>query len=126
MIDLTQKLTGVVIDIPSSVQVTGFKSREFNLKMDFSNCTLNDAIRLAADPRRITWANGHRAKGEDHMKTLSPVQEILVSPPGTRGTIDVEAGFMSKMQSASVSELDAKIKELEAMKTKTILKKKEV
>lgn len=123
--DLTQKLTGVVIPATASVQVTGFKERTFNLNMDFSNCTIADVIALATKPRVITWANSNRSKGEDHMATLELNQTIMIQPVGTRGPVDVVAGFMSKMTAASVDDIDVQIKQLEAMKAKkaTVLRK---
>ena len=125
MIDMTQKLVGIVQSIDASVEVAGFNERKFKLEMDFSNCTIQDVITLAASPRRITWANSNRAKGEDHMKGLAPVQKILVSPPGTRGAIDVVAAYKTLMQSADLKTIDEQIKELESAKAKAILRKKE-
>lgn len=124
--DLNEKLTGIVQSINASVEVPGFNERKFVLEMDFSNCTIQDVITLAASPRRITWANGNRAKGEPHMATLAPVQKILVNPPGTRGVIDIEAAYLSKMSGAGLDDINTQIKALEALKTKAILRKKEV
>ena len=116
--ELTTKLTGIVRPIEASVQWPGAPEHKFILNMDFSNCTIEDVIMLSMSPRRISWANSNRAKGEEHLKTLEPVQSIVVQPIGSRGPVDVEAGFMSKMQSASSDELEAQIKKLQAMKAK--------
>ena len=121
--ELTTKLTDIVRPIEASVQVPGMPEHKFILNMDFSNCTIEDVIMLSMSPRRISWANSNRAKGEEHLKTLEPVQSITVMPIGTRGPVDVEAGFMAKAQSFSADELDAKIAQLTAMKTKTVLRK---
>ena len=120
---LKDKLTGVIRSIEASVQVPGLSEHKFMLNMDFSNCTIEDVIMLSMSPRRISWANSNRAKGEEYLSKLESTQNITVMPIGTRGPVDVEAGFMSKMQSATSDELDAKIAQLTAMKTKTVLRK---
>jgi hypothetical protein len=125
MVDTKQTLDGIIRSIEADVQVTGYTNRKFVLAMDFSNCTVEDVIMLAMSPRRISWANAHRAKGEQHMATLKLNQDVMIMPIGSRGPIDVEAGFMSKMQSASADDLDKKIAELTAMKAKkTVIVKK--
>jgi len=121
--ELTTKLTEVVRSIEASVQVPGLPEHKFMLNMDFSNCTIEDVIMLSMSPRRISWANSNRAKGEEHLSKLESIQNIAVMPIGTRGPVDVEAGFMAKAQSFSADELDAKIAQLTAMKTKTVLHK---
>lgn len=116
--DLASKLAGIVRSIEASVQVPGQPEHAFTLNMDFSNCTVEDVIHLSMSPRRISWANANRAKGEEHLKGLEPVQTIMVMPIGSRGPVDVEAAFMAKAQSLSAEELDKKIKQLQAMKVK--------
>lgn len=123
-IDLNQKLTGLMVPASASVQVTGFKERTFTLNMDFSNCTIPDVIALATKPRIITWANSNRAKGEEHMSALELNQTIVIQPVGTRGPVDIGAAYMSKMAGADVNEIDAQIKQLEALKAKkTVIRK---
>lgn len=110
------KLDGVMRTIGASVQVPGQPEHKFTLNMDFSNCTVDDVIVLAMSPRRISWANASRAKGEDYLKKLDAIQTIIVQPVGTRGPIDVEAAFMAKAASFSDEKLDAEIKRLESLR----------
>ena len=116
MVDTKQKLEGIVRSIESDVQVTGFTNRKFVLAMDFSNCTVEDVIMLAMSPRRISWANANRAKGEQHMSALNLNQAVTIMPIGTRGAIDIEAAYMSKAQTFDSDKLNAEIKQLEAMR----------
>lgn len=116
MIDLTQKLTGVIVAVDAKVQVTGHKSRDFSLRIDYSDCTIADIARKAASEDRIAWQNGNRAKGEVHMSTLPLSISIKAKPPGVRGPVDIEAAFMGRMQTASVDDLDAQIAKLTALK----------
>jgi len=116
--DSATKLTGMVRTIDASVQIPGMPEHKFLLNMDFSNCTIEDVIHLSMSPRRISWANANRAKGEEHLKNLEAVQTIMVMPLGTRGPIDIEAAFMTRAQSLPLDELDKKIEQLQAMKMK--------
>jgi hypothetical protein len=126
IMDLTQKLTGTVIPVNASVQVTGHKSREFSLSFDYSDCTIADVLRKAASEDRIAWQNNNRAKGEEHMSKLPISNIVKAKPPGVRGPIDIEAAYLSKMGAASVDDLDAQIAKLTALKTSKTETKSEV
>lgn len=121
--DTAIKLEGIVRSIEASVQIPGLPEHKFMLNMDFSNCTVEDVIVLSMSPRRIGWANSNRAKGEAHLVGLDANQTITVQPVGTRGPIDIEAAYMAKANTFDEAKLDAEIKRLEAMKTKTVLRK---
>ena len=118
MIDLNQKLTDVKTTVAASVQVTGQKSRDFKLTIDYSQCTIEHLVSKAASHDRIAWQNSNRAKGEQHMADLPYIIEYTSPIPGTRGVVDVEAAYLSKMQSANIQTLDEQVKKLQALKAK--------
>lgn len=118
--DLSQKLIGVVRTIESSVQVPGHKSRNFTLEMDFSECTIEDVVHLAMLPKRITWANNNRSKGDAHLASLPKVIKLTVRPIGTRGPVDVEYGFMAKAETMDIDDLDRQIERLEAIRARKV------
>jgi hypothetical protein len=113
--DRNEKMVGMVVTVKADVQVTGYKSRPFTLNIDYSDCSLDDVLRKAAAEERITWQNGHRSKGEDHMSLLPAVINIRAKPPGVRGVVDVEAAYMTKLATADIDKLDAEVKKIEAI-----------
>ncbi len=99
MIDLTEKLEGVVRSISASVAPgldadAKSQMKTFDLEFDLSNCTVEDIIELALRPRRITWQNANRYN--DKLAELGSTVRIIVKPIGTRETKEISVDALMK------------------------------
>lgn len=102
MIDLNEKLEGVVRSISASVAPgldadAKSQSKTFDLEFDLSNCTIEDVIELALRPRRITWQNANRYN--DKLAELGSTVRIIVKPIGERETKEISVDAIMKKAS---------------------------
>ena len=86
MIDLTQKLTGVIRTVGGKIRADEdtpkSESVSFHLEIDYSDCTIEDVITYASADRKIAWAtSGRKAVGK---LTNGQLIKIKASSPGTR------------------------------------------
>ena len=100
MIDLTQKLIGVVVTIASSVRadedVPKSQAVSVFLDIDFSGCSIADALQYAAADRRIAWASSGRKK----LGTLKQGTHVKVIA-GAPNRVDPKEAFRAAYRAAT-------------------------
>ena len=77
--DLTEKLTGVVVSIAASIRADADTPKSESVKVildiDFSGCSIMDALQYSAADRKIAYVNG---TGRKSFTSLKPGQHIKV------------------------------------------------
>ena len=98
--DTSQKLTDVIRTIKSSVRP--FKgageSKSVYLKIDYSECTLEDILSFASADRRIAWANGGSGRKAYDDITDGDTIDVKASSPGAKPPIDPQIAMENRLK----------------------------
>ena len=116
MVDLSQKLEGVVIDEVCTLRPNdevNAPRKSVTLHFDFSACTIAEALERAVSPVRIGFQNANRKNFEE----LDAEYTIQVSPLGKRITIDSETKLIMQFSKLSRERQEEVLKALSNAKT---------
>jgi hypothetical protein len=116
--DMNTKLTGVKLSLECDVKVDADSeiSHRKTLAFDLSNCTVQDIAEKAIAHDRINWQNTNRKKGDEYLKSLPTVINILMSPAGTKSAVDPLVAYQARFASMTITEQEAELKKLLGMK----------
>jgi hypothetical protein len=115
--DLTQKLIGVVVSIAASIRADADTDKSEAVKVildiDFSGCSIIDALQYAAADRKIAWANGTGRKSVTSLKAGEHIKVMAGAP--NRVQVDSKQDVISWMRNPNVpqAEKDAYLAQLQ-------------
>ena len=125
MIDLKEKLIGIVRDVVGNISPDDSKDgrkKRVTLRVNFERCTVEDVIQRALSPIKINYVNTTRIKGWDIIKALPDVIELYANPAGVKAVADPKAAILAQFPNMDAKEQEEFIETLQKQR-KIILRK---